>query len=151
MGPDTYQKMSEISDSMVLVKVPPLLEGAKATIEDVKIKNGQWINKGQLMVVLKIKENTTDIKTRRIKSETSGRVESVHVRKGEETSADKILARISMSKCPHSTVMKNMCADCGADLEHEEQHLGITFISIITVLIGQRAIHRIHNCSQAYR
>jgi len=123
MGPDTYQKMSEISDSMVLVKVPPLLDGAKATIEDVKIKNGQWINKGQLMVVLKIKENTTDVKTRRIKSETSGRVESVHVRKGEETSADNILARISMSKCPHSTVMKNMCADCGADLEHEEQHL----------------------------
>ena len=149
MGPDTYQKMSEISDSMVLVKVPPLLDGAKATIEDVKIKNGQWINKGQLMVVLKIKENTTDIKTRRIKSETSGRVESVHVRKGEETSADNILARISMSKCPHSTVMKNMCADCGADLEHEEQHLGILFL-IITVLISQRAFEKLIAYKQGF-
>ena len=73
----------------------------------------------------------------------------MHVRKGEETSADNILARISMSKCPHSTVMKNMCADCGADLEHEEQHLGITFISIITVFVGQRAFYE--QDSQAFR
>ena len=92
--------------------------------------------------MMKIKENTTDFKTRRIKSETSGRVESVHVRKGEETSADNILARISMSKCPHSTVMKNMCADCGADLEHEEQHLGITIISIIPVFVGHRSFYK---------
>merc|ERR1712020_262282 len=34
---------------------------------------------------------------------------------------------MSLAPCPHSTstLMKNMCADCGADLEHiESPHLG---------------------------
>ena len=131
MGPDTLKPGGE-TEPMIIVKVPPLTNGTQFLVEDVKIRKGQWINKGQLMIVLKTKDNLNQESslTKRIKSETSGKVIEVCVKKGEETSIDSILARISLASCTHSTLMKNMCADCGADLEQEEQHLGMIFVSM---------------------
>ena len=121
MGPEFYEQH--------LVKTPVQTENTSVIVDDVKIKAGQWINKGQLMIVLKIKiinpsGDTNEYKTIRLKADSSGKVMEVCVRKGEETTSNNILARISKTPCPHSTLMKNMCADCGADLEHEDQHLG---------------------------
>merc|ERR1719264_2225352 len=125
MGPDTLKPGGE-TEPMIIVKVPPLTNGTQFLVEDVKIRKGQWINKGHLMIVLKTKDNLNQESslTKRVKSETSGKVIEVCVKKGEETTIDSILARISLASCTHSTLMKNMCADCGADLEQEEQHLG---------------------------
>ena len=129
MGPDPYQKQGDKTGAMALVKTPPIPENTTALVDDIRVKTGQWINKGQLVLVLKTKDKnqeSNDFKTRRIKSEASGKVLEICVIKGEETKADSILARISLTGCPHSTIMKNMCADCGADLEHEEQKQGIS-------------------------
>ena len=130
MGPDPYQKEGDKIGAMALVKTPPMPDNTAALVDDIKVKTGQWINKGQLVLVLKTKDKNNqepnDFKTRRIKSEASGKVLEICVKKGEETKSDSILARISLTGCPHSTIMKNMCADCGADLEHEEQRQGIS-------------------------
>ena len=127
MGPETISRTDEPA-SVFLVKAPTVPEHTSIIIEDIKIRNGQWINKGQLMVVLKTKTKDgqdQSINKTRIKAESPGKVIEVCIRKGEETTSDTILARISLTSCPHSTLMKNMCADCGADLEHEEQDKGI--------------------------
>ena len=128
MGPDSCLMQSDQTGAMALVKAPSLPENTSATVDDIKVKKGQWINKGQLLIVLKTKDKnnqeTNDIKTRRIKSEASGKVLEICVKKGDEPKSDSILGRISLIGCPHSTIMKNMCADCGADLEHEEQPKG---------------------------
>ena len=129
MGPDPHQQRSDQIGAIALIKTPHIAENTSALVDDIKVKIGQWINKGQLVLVLKTRETNSqepnDFKTRRIKSETSGKVLEICVKKGEETKPDCILARISLRRCPHSTIMKNMCADCGADLEHEEQQQGI--------------------------
>ena len=136
MSPDPYQKQGDKKGAMALVKAPPIPENTVALVDDIKVKTGQWINKGQLVIVLKTKDKTNqdpkDFKTRRIKSEASGTVLEICVKKGEEAKADSILARISLTGCPHSTIMKNMCADCGADLENEEQKQGIFYIQLHT-------------------
>lgn len=31
------------------------------------------------------------------------------------------LALVKLCECSHTTVIKDMCADCGADLRHEEE------------------------------
>lgn len=145
MGPDPHEKGNEASDAaepVSLVNVPNIgqsldrqdqTETVNVVVEDIKIRKGQWINKGQLLFILKsnnIANQSSDaskIKGSvpfRMRSESSGKVLEVCIRKGEETAVGNILARISLAPCPHSTLMKNMCADCGADLEHENQHLG---------------------------
>ena len=126
MGPETNLRTDELP-SVFLVKAPPVPENTSIIVEDIKIRKGQWINKGQLIIVLKTKskggQDQSNNKTR-IKADSPGKVIEVCIRKGEETTSDNILARISLTPCPHSTLMKNMCADCGADLEHEEQNKG---------------------------
>ena len=126
MGPEKQQSTDE-NASVLHVKVPTVPENKLIVVEDIKIRKGQWINKGQLMLVLKVSNKDLpdqSIKTR-IKAESPGKVIEVCIRKGEETVSNNILARISLTSCPHSTLMKNMCADCGADLELEEQNQGI--------------------------
>ena len=126
MGPEKQAKIDE-NASVFLVKAPTVPENKSILVEDVRIKKGQWINKGQLMLVLKINEKElSDQGTKtRIRAESPGKVTEVCVRKGEKVISNNILARISLTTCPHSTLMKNMCADCGADLELEEQNQGI--------------------------
>ena len=126
MGPEKQQSTDK-NASVFPVKVPTVPENKLIVVEDIKIRKGQWINKGQLMLVLKIsnKELPDQSSKTRIKAESSGKVVEVCIRKGENTVSNNILARISLTSCPHSTLMKNMCADCGADLELEEQNQGI--------------------------
>lgn len=40
------------------------------------------------------------------------------------------LALVKLSECSHTTVIKDMCADCGADLRHEEE-VGLLFTSVM--------------------
>ena len=148
MGPDLNQKpsaASETAESVLLVNVPNIASSNKQyetettniVVEDIKIRKGQWINKGQIMFILKPSDITTENSDApkakgsmsfRMRSEASGKVLEVCIKKGEQTKAGENLARISLAPCPHSTLMKNMCADCGADLEHiESQHLGNNF------------------------
>ena len=110
MGPETISRSDEPA-SVFLVKAPTVPEHTSIIIEDIKIRNGQWINKGQLILVLKTKskdgQDQSNNKTR-IKAESPGKVIEVCIRKGEETASDTILARISLTSCPHSTLMKNL-------------------------------------------
>jgi len=123
MGPEKQPSTDE-NASVFLVKAPTVPENKLIVVEDIKIRKGQWINKGQLMLVLKISNRDLPDQSSkfRIKAESPGKVVEVCIRKGEETVSNNILARISLTSCPHSTLMKNMCADCGADLELEEQN-----------------------------
>lgn len=127
MGPEKHSRTDE-NASVFLVKAPLVPENKLIIVEDIKIKKGQWINKGQLMLVLKLKNKDNDDQTNnktRIKAESPGKVIEVCIRKGEEVTSNYLLAQLSLTPCTHSTLMKNMCADCGADLEHEEQNQGI--------------------------
>lgn len=124
MGPEKHSRTDE-NASVFHVKAPLVPENKLIIVEDIKIKKGQWINKGQLMLVLKLKNKDNDDQTNnktRIKAESPGKVIEVCIRKGEEVTSNYLLAQLSLTPCTHSTLMKNMCADCGADLEHEEQN-----------------------------
>ena len=128
MGPEKHSR-TDGNASVFLVKAPLVPENKLIIVEDIKIKKGQWINKGQLMLVLKLKNKDNDDQTNnktRIKAESPGKVIEVCIRKGEEVTSNYLLAQLSLTPCTHSTLMKNMCADCGADLEHEEQNQGIS-------------------------
>ena len=127
MGPEKHSR-TDGNASVFNVKAPLVPENKLIIVEDIKIKKGQWINKGQLMLVLKLKNKDNDDQTNnktRIKAESPGKVIEVCIRKGEEVTSNYLLAQLSLTPCTHSTLMKNMCADCGADLEHEEQNQGI--------------------------
>ena len=54
MGPETNLRTDELP-SVFLVKAPPVPENTSIIVEDIKIRKGQWINKGQLIIVLKTK------------------------------------------------------------------------------------------------
>ena len=128
MGPEKHSR-TDGNASVFHVKAPLVPENKLIIVEDIKIKKGQWINKGQLMLVLKLKNKDNDDQTNnktRIKAESPGKVIEVCIRKGEEVTSNYLLAQLSLTPCTHSTLMKNMCADCGADLEHEEQNQGIS-------------------------
>ena len=87
------------------------------TVTEVKVKVGSLVSQGK--VVALYTENSQPNTVKRLKSTVMGRVMEVIVGKGETVSPGSIVLKLR-GGCQHPTIMKDMCAECGADLRKLE-------------------------------
>ena len=83
------------------------------TVTEVKVKVGSLVSQGK--VVALYTENSQPNTVKRLKSTVMGRVVEVSVRKGETVTPGSTVLKLR-GGCQHPTIMKDMCAECGADL-----------------------------------
>jgi len=110
------------SDNIVSVRTPAG-KGPESTfvVEELKVRSGAWVNKGQTVMVLRPGEPPDVAKSAwiRLKSPVAGKVKTVAFKRKEVASGNVEVVTLSPEECLHPTVMKNMCADCGIDLQKD--------------------------------
>ena len=87
------------------------------TVTELKVKVGSLVSQGK--VVALYTENSQPNTVRRLKSSVMGRVVEVSVGKGQTLSPGSVVLKLR-GGCQHPTIMKDMCAECGADLRKVE-------------------------------
>merc|ERR1712117_53435 len=98
-----------------LIRVP-FSGPSGSTFRDYKVRIGSWVSR--LQVVARAED--ADGKLIPIKSTANGEVKHMARKKGEPLSKGDMLLSLS-SECPHPTLMKDMCAQCGMDLRKIEE------------------------------
>ena len=86
------------------------------TVQDMKAKVGLFTQKGQLLYSLKEKPTGN---VYRIKAQKPGKPLQILKKTGANVSHGDVILKFQPGECEHPTVMKNMCAECGADLQQE--------------------------------
>ncbi|TRY67809.1 hypothetical protein TCAL_07221 [Tigriopus californicus] len=101
--------------SQVVFKGP-----AGATFQAWKVRSGTWVAKGQILALTQepVVDGTPTMG--KVRAEQAGKISELCVKSGHELTIGLVLAQLS-SDCPHATLMKDMCADCGADLRLLEE------------------------------
>ncbi|XP_045192991.2 RNA polymerase II subunit A C-terminal domain phosphatase-like [Mercenaria mercenaria] len=87
-------------------------------IVKMKLKKGQQVSKGTIVCLYTSGTNVTQ----KFKSNDCGIVAEILTKEGEDV--DKGCVVFTVQGCSHPTVMKDMCADCGADLRIENSTAG---------------------------
>lgn len=82
-------------------------------VEELKVKSGSLISQGKLVMLYK--EVSSPEAVKKFKCNSMGRVVKVLVKKGDKVSPGSVILKYS-GGCQHPTIMKDMCAECGADL-----------------------------------
>jgi len=88
---------------------------SQATVTELKVKPGGLLRPGGLLLSFKDKQG----KVGKMRSTNVGKVTELLVKVGDVLTPKKAVIRFSPG-CPHPTVMKDMCAECGADLRKED-------------------------------
>lgn len=91
------------------------------TIKQWKIREGDFVSVGSVLftyVPVKTTPDGNQAMELKFKSDTSGSVESIKAKTGEVLAPGSKVAVVV--PCQHPVVMKNMCAECGADLQCED-------------------------------
>ena len=83
------------------------------TVTDVKVKTGSLLSQGKIVLLYKDKTDPDVVK--KLKSSCMGRVTRLLVKAGQTVQPGESVLRYS-GGCQHPTIMKDMCAECGADL-----------------------------------
>merc|ERR1719209_1132576 len=86
----------------------------EAVVADVKVRAGSLLSQGKVVLLYKIVGQELD-QVGKVKSSAMGRVVEVMVRKGETIKPGQEVVKFT-GGCQHPTIMKDMCAECGADL-----------------------------------
>ena len=86
---------------------------AEMTVSEVKVKTGSLLSQGK--VVLLYKDATEPDVVKKLKSVSIGRVVKMLVTSGQVVKPGESVLQFS-GGCQHPTIMKDMCAECGADL-----------------------------------
>ncbi|CAH1640366.1 unnamed protein product [Spodoptera littoralis] len=82
-----------------------------------KVKQGVFVSQGQILFLYNDSSgNGTDLK--KYKAARAGTISSIKVKEGDI--AEPGVAVAELEECRHPTVMKEMCAECGADLRTDE-------------------------------
>ncbi|KAJ8717992.1 hypothetical protein PYW07_005922 [Mythimna separata] len=82
-----------------------------------KVKQGVFVSQGQILFLYNDSSGTgTDIK--KYKAVRAGTISSIKVKEGDIAEPGAPIAELE--ECRHPTVMKEMCAECGADLRTDE-------------------------------
>ncbi|KAH9633115.1 hypothetical protein HF086_006780 [Spodoptera exigua] len=82
-----------------------------------KVKQGVFVSQGQILFLYNDSSgNGTDLK--KYKAVRAGTISSIKVKEGDI--AEPGVAIAELEECRHPTVMKEMCAECGADLRTDE-------------------------------
>ncbi|CAF4914030.1 unnamed protein product [Pieris macdunnoughi] len=87
-------------------------------VEKWKVKQGAFVSQGQILFLYNDSSgNSTGLK--KFKAVRAGTIIAIKVKEGDIIEPGKSLADIE--ECRHPTVMKDMCAECGADLRADER------------------------------
>ncbi|XP_063441767.1 RNA polymerase II subunit A C-terminal domain phosphatase-like isoform X1 [Mytilus trossulus] len=78
-----------------------------------KVKPGQRVNQGAILCIYE----TDDAKGLKIKANEVGTICEIMGQEGDRKPPGSVL--VTIEPCRHPTVMKDMCAECGADLREE--------------------------------
>lgn len=82
-----------------------------------KVKQGVFVSQGQILFLYNDSSgNGTDLK--KYKATRAGTISSIKVKEGDIAEPGAAVAELE--ECRHPTVMKEMCAECGADLRTDE-------------------------------
>ncbi|XP_063700934.1 RNA polymerase II subunit A C-terminal domain phosphatase [Culicoides brevitarsis] len=95
-----------------------IIAAEKLKINKWKIREGSQISNGNIVLLYHDPDDATKA-VKRLKSNKCGVVKKRLFKEGDVVDAG--VAIVSLSECSHTTVIKDMCADCGADLRHEEE------------------------------
>uniref|UniRef100_A0A336LUZ3 RNA polymerase II subunit A C-terminal domain phosphatase n=1 Tax=Culicoides sonorensis TaxID=179676 RepID=A0A336LUZ3_CULSO len=90
----------------------------KLKISKWKIRNGSQISNGNVVLLYEEIDDPNKV-LKRLKSNKCGVVKKRLYKDGDVVESGMALA--TLNECSHMTVIKDMCADCGADLRHEEE------------------------------
>ncbi|XP_055379570.1 RNA polymerase II subunit A C-terminal domain phosphatase [Condylostylus longicornis] len=92
-------------------------ENCKIQINKWRVKEGYHVNLGQ--VILSYTEcDTNDKEVKKLKANRNGIVKKRLAKEGDTLEGRAAL--LELSECAHTTVIKDMCADCGADLRQND-------------------------------
>jgi len=100
---------------MSVVKIAVEVDG-DFIVQNVFTKPGMFVQKDEVLFSLKDKNSN---KVTKIKAPAAGKADKVHKSKGNAASKGDLMMELLSGECDHQTVMKNMCAECGADLEQD--------------------------------
>ncbi|XP_055536384.1 RNA polymerase II subunit A C-terminal domain phosphatase [Wyeomyia smithii] len=87
-------------------------------IQKWKVREGYPVTGGSIILFYECFD-ASDKDTKRLKATKAGVVKKRLAREGEIVDKGKPI--LELEQCTHTTVIKDMCADCGADLRQEDQ------------------------------
>ncbi|XP_058054438.1 RNA polymerase II subunit A C-terminal domain phosphatase [Anopheles bellator] len=82
-----------------------------------KVREGFPVTTGSIILFYELPDSS-DKEVKRLKATKSGVVKKRLAREGETVTQGKPV--LALGQCNHTTVIKDMCADCGADLRQDE-------------------------------
>ena len=109
---------------------------AEARVKEVRVKTGGLLTRGKLVMVYQGGElEGRQGEVGRVKSTDVGRVLQILVKVGDPLQPGQAVLQFQPG-CAHPTVMKDMCAECGADLRmlEQEQEAGVAMVHAIPEL-----------------
>lgn len=83
-----------------------------------KVKEGTIVSAGRLLLLYDAKPGSGKPEIQKLKATAVGTVRKLLAKEGDVVQPGKPL--LELEKCTHPTVMKDMCAECGADLRNED-------------------------------
>ncbi|ETN66731.1 Fcp1 [Anopheles darlingi] len=86
-------------------------------IQKWKVREGFPVTAGTIILFYELSDGS-DKEVKRLKASKSGVVRKRLAREGQTVAAGKPV--LELGQCNHTTVIKDMCADCGADLRQDE-------------------------------
>ncbi|PNF41409.1 hypothetical protein B7P43_G14422 [Cryptotermes secundus] len=86
-----------------------------------KVKEGTIVSVGRVILLYDINPNNGKEEQKKLKANQVGTVRKLLAKEGEIVHPGDVL--LQLEECTHPTVMKDMCAECGADLRKQDQTL----------------------------
>ena len=99
-------------------------------VHDIKAKVNTFTPKGQCLFRLKNKSNGKLI---RVRADSDGRPYKIFKKSGDNVTPGEVVIEYKIEQCQHTTVMKNMCAECGVDLQQENSKYSKSSASVAIV------------------
>ncbi|CAG0891486.1 unnamed protein product [Darwinula stevensoni] len=101
-------------------------EGETGKVVKLKVKPDIQVTHGSIILLYKLKDDQLPLKLR---AQDFGKVKSILVKEGELIK--KGCPLLELETCTHATVIKDMCAECGADLREEEKKSGRASVAMV--------------------
>ncbi|PSN32086.1 hypothetical protein C0J52_19241 [Blattella germanica] len=98
-----------------------LPSGKSAKILKWKVKEGTIVSVGRVILLYDVNVNSGEGEQKKLKANQVGTVRKLVAKEGAIVHPGDVL--LELEECTHPTVMKDMCAECGADLRKEETTL----------------------------
>ena len=99
-------------------------------VHDIKAKVDTFTPKGQCLFRLKNKSNGKLI---RVRADSDGRPYKIFKKSGDNVTPGEVVIEYKIEQCQHTTVMKDMCAECGVDLQQENSKFSKSSASVAIV------------------